>query len=70
MSVIEPLQASGLNSGNVDENVLAAAIGFNKAKAPPRARSWKWTGFTLAYLFALAYGAAGIVYWTARAGGL
>jgi len=32
--------------------------------------SWKWMGFTLVYLFALAYIAAGIVYWTASAAGL
>jgi len=32
--------------------------------------SWKWMGFTLVYLFALAYVAAGIVYWTASAAGL
>jgi ferrous iron transport protein B len=32
--------------------------------------SWRWPGFMLGYLFALAYAAAGIVYWTARAAGL
>jgi ferrous iron transport protein B len=31
---------------------------------------WKWTGFMLAYLFILAYAAAGITYWTAVALGL
>lgn len=31
---------------------------------------WKWPGFMLLYLFALAYGAAGITYWTAVALGL
>jgi ferrous iron transport protein B len=31
---------------------------------------WKWTGFMLAYLFALAYVAAGATYWTAVALGL
>lgn len=31
---------------------------------------WKWPMFMLAYLFALAYGAAGITYWTAVALGL
>jgi len=31
---------------------------------------WKWTGFMLAYLFVLAYLAAGATYWTAVAFGL
>ncbi|KRB82687.1 iron transporter FeoB [Sphingomonas sp. Root710] len=31
---------------------------------------WKWTGFMLAYLFALAYLAAGVTYWAAIALGL
>ncbi|MBO9375668.1 ferrous iron transporter B [Sphingomonas histidinilytica] len=31
---------------------------------------WKWTGFMLAYLFTLAYVAAGATYWTAVALGL
>ncbi|TZG27165.1 ferrous iron transporter B [Sphingomonas montanisoli] len=31
---------------------------------------WKWTGFMLAYLFALAYIAAGATYWAATALGL
>ncbi len=31
---------------------------------------WKWPGFLLAYLFALAYVAAGITYWSATAFGL
>jgi ferrous iron transport protein B len=31
---------------------------------------WKWPIFMVAYLFALAYAAAGITYWTARAFGL
>ena len=31
---------------------------------------WKWPGFMLAYLFALAYAAAGITYWSAMALGL
>ncbi len=31
---------------------------------------WKWPGFMLAYLFALAYLAAGATYWAARALGL
>ena len=32
--------------------------------------SWRWPGFMLGYLFALAYVAAGITYWTAVAFGL
>jgi ferrous iron transport protein B len=32
--------------------------------------SWKWTGFMVGYLFALAYLAAGATYWTAVAFGL
>lgn len=32
--------------------------------------TWKWSGFAVAYLFTLAYVAAGIVYWTATAAGL
>ena len=28
---------------------------------------WKWPGFMLAYLFTLAYAAAGITYWSAVA---
>lgn len=32
--------------------------------------SWRWPGFMLAYLFAIAYVAAGITYWTASAVGL
>jgi ferrous iron transport protein B len=31
---------------------------------------WRWPIFMVVYLFALAYGAAGITYWTARALGL
>ncbi|MGJ8535754.1 MAG: ferrous iron transporter B, partial [Parasphingopyxis sp.] len=32
--------------------------------------SWRWPAFMLAYLFALAYLAAGITYWTAVGFGL
>ena len=32
--------------------------------------TWKWSAFATAYLFTLAYLAAGIVYWTSRAAGL
>ena len=31
---------------------------------------WKWPAFMLAYLFGLAYAAAGLTYWTAVAFGL
>ncbi len=31
---------------------------------------WRWPLFMVSYLFVLAYGAAGITYWTARAAGL
>jgi ferrous iron transport protein B len=31
---------------------------------------WKWPIFMVSYLFALAYAAAGITYWTARSFGL
>ena len=31
---------------------------------------WKWPAFTLGYLFVLAWGAAGITFWTATALGL
>jgi ferrous iron transport protein B len=31
---------------------------------------WKWPGFMLAYLFALAYAAAGVTYWAATALGI
>jgi ferrous iron transport protein B len=31
---------------------------------------WVWPAFTLAYLFVLAWGAAGITFWTATALGL
>jgi len=33
-------------------------------------QSWKWVGFSAAYLFALAYIAAGITYWTAKSFGM
>lgn len=32
--------------------------------------SWRWTWFAIVYLFAFAYIAAGITYWTAKAAGL
>ena len=32
--------------------------------------SWRWTGFMTAYLFGLAYIAAGLVYWIAKSSGL
>jgi ferrous iron transport protein B len=32
--------------------------------------SWRWPAFMVGYLFALAYAAAGLVYWTAVSFGL
>jgi ferrous iron transport protein B len=32
--------------------------------------SWRWTAFMFTYLFALAYVAAGLTYWTAVWAGL
>jgi ferrous iron transport protein B len=32
--------------------------------------SWGWTAFTAAYLFGLAYVAAGVTYWVATWAGL
>lgn len=40
------------------------------AVARRETNGWKWPSFMLAYLFALAYAAAGITYWTAIAAGL
>ena len=40
------------------------------AVARRETNGWKWPGFMLAYLFALAYIAAGITYWSAIALGL
>ena len=40
------------------------------AVARRETNGWKWPGFMLAYLFALAYIAAGITYWSALALGL
>ncbi|MFN3456983.1 MAG: ferrous iron transporter B [Novosphingobium sp.] len=40
------------------------------AVARRETNGWKWPAFMLAYLFALAYAAAGITYWTAIAAGL
>ncbi|MFN4222404.1 MAG: ferrous iron transporter B [Novosphingobium meiothermophilum] len=40
------------------------------AVARRETNGWKWPAFMLAYLFALAYVAAGITYWTAIAAGL
>jgi len=40
------------------------------AVARRETNSWKWPGFMLAYLFALAYVFAGITYWSAVALGL
>jgi ferrous iron transport protein B len=40
------------------------------AVARRETNGWKWPGFMLAYLFVLAYAAAGITYWSAVALGL
>lgn len=40
------------------------------AVARRETNGWKWPAFMLAYLFALAYVAAGVTYWTAMAAGL
>ena len=40
------------------------------AVARRETNGWKWPAFMLAYLFALAYAAAGVTYWTAIAAGL
>jgi len=40
------------------------------AVARRETNGWKWPAFMLAYLFALAYAAAGITFWTATAAGL
>lgn len=40
------------------------------AVARRETNGWKWPAFMLAYLFALAYAAAGVTYWTALAAGL
>lgn len=40
------------------------------AVAKRETNGWKWPAFMVTYLFVLAYGAAGITYWTARSFGL
>ena len=40
------------------------------AVAKRETNGWKWPAFMVVYLFALAYAAAGITYWTARSFGL
>ncbi|HQS70444.1 MAG TPA: ferrous iron transporter B [Novosphingobium sp.] len=40
------------------------------AVARRETNGWKWPSFMLAYLFALAYAAAGVTFWTATAAGL
>jgi ferrous iron transport protein B len=40
------------------------------AVARRETNGWKWPAFMVGYLFALAYAAAGITYWTARSFGL
>ena len=40
------------------------------AVAKRETNSWRWTGVIVAYLFTLAYIAAGVTYWTATWAGL
>ena len=40
------------------------------AVARRETNGWKWPGFMLAYLFALAYAFAGLTYWLATLSGL
>ena len=37
------------------------------AVARRETNSWRWPIFMFSYLFAMAYAAAGLTYWTARA---
>ncbi|MCQ8183935.1 ferrous iron transport protein B [Parvularcula maris] len=69
---------AGLAAVLQNEWSLAAALAFlawyvfapqcisTIAVARRETNSWKWTWFMVGYLFALAYLAAGITYWTAR----
>jgi ferrous iron transport protein B len=78
----EQTQASTLGSKLVGNWSLATALAFlawfvfapqcisTIAVTRRETNGWKWPLFMVAYLFALAYAAAGITYWTARAFGL
>jgi ferrous iron transport protein B len=72
---------AGLAAVLQNEWSLAAALAFlawyvfapqcisTIAVARRETNSWKWTAFMVGYLFALAYLAAAVTYWTARAFG-
>ena len=78
----EEAQASSLGVKLAGNWSLATALAFlawfvfapqcisTIAVARRETNGWKWPAFMVTYLFVLAYGAAGITYWTARAFGL
>ncbi len=78
----EEAQASSLGMKLAGKWSLATALAFlawfvfapqcisTIAVTKRETNGWKWPMFMVGYLFALAYGAAGITYWTARAFGL
>jgi ferrous iron transport protein B len=78
----EEAQASSLGVKLAGKWSLATALAFlawfvfapqcisTIAVARRETNGWKWPIFMVTYLFVLAYGAAGITYWTARAFGL
>lgn len=78
----EEAQASSLGVKLAGNWSLATALAFlawfvfapqcisTIAVARRETNGWKWPIFMVSYLFVLAYGAAGITYWTARAFGL
>ena len=78
----EEAQASSLGVKLAGNWSLATALAFlawfvfapqcisTIAVARRETNGWKWPAFMVTYLFMLAYGAAGITYWTARAFGL
>lgn len=78
----EEAQAQGLGMQLAGKWSLATALAFlawfvfapqcisTIAVTRRETGGWKWPGFMVLYLFALAYVAAGITYWTARSFGL
>lgn len=78
----EEAQASSLGMQIAGKWSLATALAFlawfvfapqcisTIAVTRRETNGWKWPIFMVTYLFVLAYGAAGITYWTARAFGL
>ena len=78
----EEAQASSLGVKLAGKWSLATALAFlawfvfapqcisTIAVARRETNGWKWPAFMVTYLFVLAYGAAGITYWTARGFGL